>query len=149
MNRSKMIAVGALVVASASVLAACGSTSGSGGSHMGSSSKGSGMGSGMMGSSADNAPVTKGAREIAIDASSFKFAPKSFDMAAGESVTIVLTSSDIDHDVTVQTVGHVVHAKAGKTARGGLEIRQPGTYKFWCSVPGHRSAGMTGTITVS
>ena len=46
-------------------------------------------------------------------------------------------------------VGHVVHAKAGKTAMGGLRIDEPGTYRFWCTEKGHKKAGMTGTITVT
>ena len=25
---------------------------------------------------------------------------------------------------------------------------QPGTYQFWCDIPGHRSAGMEGELTV-
>ena len=24
----------------------------------------------------------------------------------------------------------------------------PGTYQYWCSIPGHKDAGMVGTITV-
>jgi uncharacterized cupredoxin-like copper-binding protein len=26
---------------------------------------------------------------------------------------------------------------------------KPGTYEFYCSVPGHEQAGMKGTLTVS
>jgi uncharacterized cupredoxin-like copper-binding protein len=42
-----------------------------------------------------------------------------------------------------------VHASTGKTAKGGLKLTKPGKYTFYCSVPGHRSNGMQGTITVS
>jgi len=52
------------------------------------------------------------------------------------------------HDFVVQGVGRVVSAKAGKTRRGSLMMAKPGKYKFWCSVRGHRAAGMVGTITV-
>lgn len=148
MKTSKKLAVAALVAASATVLAACGSGSDDAG-HMGSSDMNSSHMDSGTSSGADNAPVKKGAREIAIEGSSFKFDPKAVQLSAGEPVSIVLTSSDIEHDVTVEKSGHVVHVKAGKTASGGLQLDQPGTYKFWCSVPGHRSAGMTGTITVS
>jgi uncharacterized cupredoxin-like copper-binding protein len=64
-------------------------------------------------------------------------------------VTIALTASDVAHDVYVKRIGHVVHAKAGKTAKGGLRIKKAGTYKFWCTIQGHRQAGMAGTITVT
>ena len=36
----------------------------------------------------------------------------------------------------------------GKTKRGGLRIDEPGTYQSWCSITGHRAAGMKGTIVV-
>ena len=44
--------------------------------------------------------------------------------------------------------GHIVAAKAKKAKRGGLRIDEPGTYRYWCSVKGHRAEGMKGTIVV-
>lgn len=96
-----------------------------------------------------NARVVKGAREIGVDATSFEFTPNELAVSARENVTIVLHSADILHDFVVKGHGHVVSAKRNKTARGGLKIDKPGTYRFWCSVSGHRSAGMRGTIIVS
>jgi uncharacterized cupredoxin-like copper-binding protein len=99
--------------------------------------------------SSTNRPVIPGAPEIRVRAGSLTFAPQRIELAAGKDVTIVLTSTDVEHDLVVRGVGHIVHANAGKTARGGLVIDETGTYKFWCSVPGHRAAGMTGVITVT
>ena len=125
----------------ASALAACSS----GGSN---SSMGSMSGS----KEAANASVTKGAREIRVDGTSFDFNQKTINLAANEDVTIVFTATDAEHDVTVegvQGVGHIVHAQQGKTARGGLKISSPGTYTFYCSVSGHRKAGMVGQLVVT
>lgn len=124
-------------------------TMGAGSDHGGHDMGGHDMGGGSTAGHTKNAPVARGARRIVVDAtSSFRFAPRSIDLEAGEDVAIVLKSEETFHDFVVKGVGHVVGAKAGKTARGGLRIDQPGTYKYWCSVPGHRSAGMKGTITV-
>ena len=86
--------------------------------------------------------------EIEVGAKSFAFTPKEITVAAGEDVTIALRSSDILHDFVVKDHGHIVAAKAKKTKRGGLRIDEPGTYRFWCSVKGHRAEGMKGTIVV-
>ena len=95
-----------------------------------------------------NTPVSPGARKIKVAGTAFKFAPKQITIQAGEDVAIVLSSKDVFHDFMVQGVGHVVGAKKGRTRSGGLMIDEPGTYKFWCSISGHRSAGMKGTIVV-
>lgn len=95
-----------------------------------------------------NQPVAPGAREIPVRAGALSFQPKQLRIAANQDVTIVLTSTDIEHDLMVQGIGHVVHARAGKTAKGGLKIDTPGTYRFWCTVRGHKAGGMVGTITV-
>src|SRR5262245_8246128 len=83
----------------------------------------------------------KGARVIRVTGDRFRFTPKQITMASGEDVTIRLRSGDIAHDLYVKGVGHVVHAKADDSARGGLRIDEPGTYKFWCTVAGHKKAG--------
>lgn len=100
-------------------------------------------------SSKHSCPTVAGAREVSMMGDAFAFAPMTISAAAGEDITIALTADDIAHDVYVEGVGHVVHAKAGKTAMGGLRITEPGTYRFWCTEKGHKKAGMTGMITVT
>ena len=133
----------ALGTIAALALAACGG--GSGNSSM-NHSMDSGMDMG--GGSHKNAAIQTGAREISVDAKSFAFEPSRITIKAGEDVTIALESTDVAHDFVVQGQGHVVGANAGKQAKGGLMIDKPGTYKFWCSVSGHRTAGMEGTLVV-
>jgi plastocyanin len=97
----------------------------------------------------ENARTVPGAREIEVSAKSFEFSPDEITVGAGEDVTISLRSTDVLHDFVAKRAGHIVSAKAKKTKRGGLRIDEPGTYRFWCSIPGHRSAGMVGTIVVA
>jgi|SRR5207248_1892366 len=96
-----------------------------------------------------NAPVAKGARVIDVQAQSFSFTPSKIDVTAGEPVAIKLSSSDTFHDFTIQGTGYITGSDQGKSAEGGFKISKPGNYTFYCSVPGHRQAGMVGTITVS
>jgi cytochrome c oxidase subunit II len=96
-----------------------------------------------------NRDVVPGARVIDVDARSFSFDPDHLQVGAGEDVTIRLHSDDVFHDFVIEgRIGHVVGADGDDTAKGGFRIRTPGTYTFYCSVTGHRSAGMEGTITV-
>lgn len=144
MRRSLGVLV--LLLTGALLLAACGGSDHSSDS-MGMSDQ-SGMHDGSNGAEPNN-PVVVGAREIQVEADALSFTPKRLQLTAGEDVTIILTSGDIEHDLYVDGVGHVVHADARKTAKGGLMIDEPGTYKFWCTVSGHKAGGMVGTITVT
>jgi len=67
-------------------------------------------------------------------------------------VTIVMANmSPVEHNVTVAQGSKVLGATptfTGATRTLSLKLK-PGKYTFYCSVPGHRQAGMEGTLNVS
>lgn len=148
--RRPVLLVAALVTA-ALVLAACGDDDTTSNSDMPmggmSSTSMDSMGHGM--DHGDNTPVAEGARRIEITARSFAFDPDAINVTAGEAVAIVLTSDDpLLHDFTIDDLDVHVSADGGDTAEGGLRAAEPGEYTFYCTVEGHRAAGMEGTLIV-
>jgi plastocyanin len=96
----------------------------------------------------DNSPVADGAREIQMTATDFAFDPDEITAEAGEDLAIVMTSEDLLHDFVIDELDAHVAADRGETATGGFTADEAGTYTYYCSVPGHREAGMEGTLTV-
>jgi len=72
--------------------------------------------------------------------------------AKAGKVTINMTNmSPVEHNVTIAQGSKVLGSTptfAGGT-KGVTVTLAPGTYTFYCSVPGHRQAGMEGVLTVS
>lgn len=76
------------------------------------------------------------------------FDPEQLTVDAGE-ITVALTAQSVAHDFVIEEGDEVVtEAAAGQTSVGTVEL-EPGTYTFFCAVPGHRSAGMEGTLEVT
>jgi plastocyanin len=113
-----------------------------GGMDGGSDSMGGGMGHD------SSSPVAEGARRVDVEATSFEFDPDEITVTAGEDITIALTAQDILHDFTIDELDAHVSADKGETAEGGLRAEEPGRYTYYCSVAGHREAGMEGTLIV-
>ena len=95
---------------------------------------------------ADSSDAAEG--EIAVTATSLSFDPKDIRVEAGEDFTIRLTSQDSAHDFTIDELDVHVHAEAGATITRRLRAEEPSRYTFYCSVAGHRQAGMEGTLIV-
>jgi plastocyanin len=70
---------------------------------------------------------------------------------AGKVTVDFNNPQSLTHDVTIEDSSG---KEVGKTDLIGKEETsttvdlKPGTYTFYCSVPGHREAGMEGTLTV-
>ena len=68
--------------------------------------------------------------------------------ATAGSITIDFTNmSSLPHDVTIEGDG-ATDQITDSTTSTTVDL-EPGTYTFFCSVDGHRAAGMEGTLTVN
>jgi plastocyanin len=98
------------------------------------------------------APAPGGALKLAANpAGQLSYDTKTLSAKAG-TVSIVMTNmSPVEHNVTIAQGTKVLGATP--TFTGGsrtLSLKlKPGKYTFYCSVPGHRQAGMEGTLNVS
>jgi plastocyanin len=72
--------------------------------------------------------------------------------AKSGTITIDFTNAaPLEHNLTIASSSGAVQA-ATPTFQGGSKTislsLKPGTYTFYCTVPGHRAAGMEGKLTV-
>ena len=103
------------------------------------------------------------------------FTPADLEVNAGEVVEIAIQNTDAFlHDFTIDTIDADLHISylggTGEHAHDGammekadlhfalsesgsgvvhIKVHEPGVYAFYCSVPGHREAGMEGVLTVN
>jgi uncharacterized cupredoxin-like copper-binding protein len=84
-----------------------------------------------------------------VNGSEFAFDPGTIDVAAGSKVTLTLANKGtIEHDLTIDSLAIKLVAPAGQSQAVTTDALAAGTYEFYCSIPGHKDAGMTGTLTV-
>jgi uncharacterized cupredoxin-like copper-binding protein len=120
-------------------LAACGGTSGS---------------TGGSGGSAGSAGSGGGSHGIRVVMTEFKYSPSTISASAGTVSFDLVNQGRTAHDMVVADSSGKVLGKsslvgAGQEAEFSVQVSQPGTYQIYCDLPGHREAGMSGTLEVS
>jgi plastocyanin len=75
------------------------------------------------------------------------FVPDSLQVPGGR-VTVALRNRDLFwHTFTIDRLKVDVRAPVGRLSSVSFEAR-PGTYSYYCRIPGHATLGMRGTLTV-
>ena len=152
------LAAAAIVLASALALAACGSSSSSSDSSTAANTGGA-YGS----ASTKAATTTAAAAPAAGGASTVKLSADANGALAFNTTTLTAKAGKVTLDMTNPGSSGLPHAiavqgngvdKDGATAQPGGSSKvtvtlKPGTYQFYCPIPGHKAAGMEGTLTVS
>jgi len=80
------------------------------------------------------------------------YTAKSITAKAGNVTIDFKNPQALQHDVAVENASGEEVGKtelvAESSSTASFENLKPGTYTFYCTVPGHREAGMEGTLTV-
>ena len=80
-----------------------------------------------------------------------KYSTTSLTANAGKVSIDFTNMAPLGHNVTVESASRQILGATPTVQEGSKTLTldlKPGTYKFFCSVPGHRMAGMEGTLTV-
>ncbi|MFA8439812.1 plastocyanin/azurin family copper-binding protein [Pueribacillus sp. YX66] len=109
-----------------------------------------------------------GSREILISTIEYSYQPSSFNIDFEETVTIkLLNNGEVEHDLEIvglkaellnsekvhkhhdmqESVVHI-HAKPGEEVELTFKSLQKGRFSFYCTIPGHKEAGMIGTVNI-
>ena len=92
--------------------------------------------------------ATLSGKALVVSATNARFSASTLTADHG-TVTIDFTNNDLFwHTFTVPALG--IDIRTPVKGHGQVSVNaQPGSYEFFCAIPGHKSIGMRGTLTVS
>ena len=147
---TKAFALVAVLATAAVGLVACGSDSGTTTSSSPAASAPSGGGGG--GGGATSGGGGGGGSNLTVTANpqgQLSWTPTTLSAKAGQVTVTLQNSSPVSHDVSIS--GNGVDKTSDLVSGGSGSVTanlKPGTYTYFCTVPGHKQAGMEGTLTV-
>jgi plastocyanin len=115
---------------------------------------GCGGGGGGGATTSSTTPTAGAGAKLALKAgpgAKLRFDKSSLQAAAGKVTITMANPSQLPHSVAIEGNGVDAEGKVvvgpGGTSTASATLK-PGTYTYYCTVPGHRQAGMQGTLTV-
>ncbi len=135
---ARLIVICTLAASVILVLAACGAST-SGGITASPTTSGGGSSS-------------SGGSTVKVTEKEFSITPSNVSATAGKITFEIKNTGSVAHDIGIDVNGTVQTSplvSPGKTETWSVTISTPGTYQMYCTVPGHKEAGMTGTIKVN
>jgi uncharacterized cupredoxin-like copper-binding protein len=101
------------------------------------------------GGSSSPAPGAQTVNLNALD--NFKYDPNTFAAKVGQPVHVVMANKGVlEHSLVIDPLNvKLEHVQGGATNDVTFTPPRSGTYVFYCNTPGHKEAGMTGTLVVN
>jgi uncharacterized cupredoxin-like copper-binding protein len=89
---------------------------------------------------------------VGLIAKEFLFDPKDVIVGSGEVAFVVKNQGSIEHNLVLEvtggkTVAQIAIIEPGQTTKVTVSL-PAGIYTLYCSLPGHREAGMAATLRV-
>jgi plastocyanin len=96
------------------------------------------------------APAGGGTPTLTIDAHDIYFTPKQVKAPAGKLKIDYVEQGTQQHTLVIDGAKDfkLEVGPGSKNASGTVDLA-PGEYSYYCTIPGHRAQGMSGTITVN
>ncbi len=88
-----------------------------------------------------------GAQEITVVSHDIYFEPAEITAKAGTVTFVLPNEGAAEHDFSIDELGIAVNLPPGTTQTVEADI-PAGTYQYYCNIPGHKDAGMVGTLVV-
>lgn len=85
---------------------------------------------------------------LTLTGTEYSFGPSALKASAGRTTIRFTNKGAVEHDFVIKALDVKLVAQPGKSAEATVTLA-PGTYKTYCSVPGHSQSGMQGTLAVS
>ncbi len=85
-------------------------------------------------------------------ASDFEYMPARLEVAAGEPFSVMLHNiGTLEHDITIEGLEDMggIHIQPTEDGTATFTVDAPGEYTLYCTILGHRDAGMVGELLVT